>query len=318
LIKIINTNPMYRPVYDTESLALYPFPVDYKGGCASQRAQLLLMGYLLNFVTALEWSALTPAWALRDFLEDSSAISWFLFSLHTVAIGLMWALLGNSSTRGTAETCSKHSSSVGHELCMLGPLAYAIMAVVVMWAINIWRAHNRLESNDFLALASRSFSLCNFIFLTPLYDKPNLVDKLIRWTVTIAHIIAIPIIAFVAVVAKPWWDTWKCYTVLNVPQGLLDKDYGVCNPPDAVQGSQGAWGPFLITGADPDNPTDGNGYAYTYLDPWRGGLYIAVHIEVFAVALYSIAVFRPQQKDRRDALASLKVAQFIQNITGKT
>lgn len=275
------------------------------------------MGHLLNFVTALEWSALTPAWALRDFLEDSTALSWFLFSLHTVAIGLMWALLGNPETRGTTETCAKHSSSVGHELCMLGPLAYAIMAVIVMWGINIWRAHNRLQPNDLLALASRSFSLCNFLFLTPLYDKPNLVDKLIRWTVTIAHIIAVPIIAFVAAVAKPWWDTWKCYTVLNVPQGLLDKDYGVCNPPDAVQGSQGAWGPLLITGADPKHPTDGNGYAYTYLDPWRGALYIAVHVEVFAVALYSIAVFRPQQKERRDALAKLRVAQFIENIVGK-
>jgi hypothetical protein len=90
--------------------------------------------------------------------------------------------------------------------------------------------------------------------------------------------------------------------VLALPQGLLDKDYGVCNPPDEVGDGGRAWKPFQITGTDADHPIGPGGHAYTYLDPWRGALYVGLHIEVFAAALYSIAVFRPQQADRRAAL----------------
>lgn len=262
------------------------------------------MGAVTTLATALEWSAVTPLWALQDWLRHKTALRFFFLTVHCVAIFMVALLASDATLRGDTAHCGVDFQGFSRWWCELGTLGYALLAVWICWVVVVSRAYTELQPDDFMAVMSRSFSVANFVLLTPLYDKPNVVDKLIRWAMTAMHVVALPIIIFVAMVARSWWAAWKCYTVLALPQGLLDHDYGVCNPRDAIADEGEPWRIFLIGDADPERPVSPDGHEYTYLDPWRGALYLAVHIETFAAALYSIAVFRPQQKSRRVALAN--------------
>ena len=232
--------------------------------------------------TAFEWSMLTPAVSLYIFRQyPRRAAAGLYFLAQTVACAAFWVAIGTRAVFDGADF-----------------VLYATTTAACFWPVNVYLLYTHPPPEEsLLTQISRWLTVTNLILLVPLYGGPKTqwFRRISIILLTIAHILAIPVIIFITIVAQPYWDAWKCYTVLSLPQGFLDKDYGVCNPPPHITIEE-LWRDFRPAGADVNNPHNLHDppYIYSMLDPWRGALYFAVHVETLAFALYFVAVFNSE------------------------